>query len=373
VHATDPLRFIRKTQQKYDVAILNLPGPATMQANRFFTLEFYQFLKQKLSANGVVSFGISSPPNYLNQEAVDLNSTLFVTLKKVFRNVIILPGEQNHFLASDAPLTENIAERVRAKGIVTRYVNSDYIDDALLKSRSETILAALSTSEQPNQNLKPLSYFQQLAYWMSQFKGNYWLFGLAAGALFLFFFLAGNTASQTMFVTGFSASGMEILLLFGLQVFFGNIYLLTSFVFAGFMLGLGLGSFYGKQFQEKNLLALTQIAIAFFAAVAGFALFSEGMAQLPETIVYASFLLATVLTGGLTGFQFAQSSQLQSGNFAGISGKTYSFDLIGSAFGALVLSIFLVPKLGIVGSVWLIASINLIFAAWLFLKTKVRI
>lgn len=373
VHTTDPLRFIRQTQQKYDVAILNLPGPATMQANRFYTLEFYQLLKQKLSANGVLSFGISSPPNYLNQEAVDLNSTLFVTLKKVFRNVIILPGEQNHFLASDGPLTTNIAERVQAKGIETRYVNSYYIDDALLKSRSATILAALNTSEQPNQNLKPLSYFQQLAYWMSQFKGNYWLFGMVTGALFFFFFLSGNTASQTMFVTGFSASGMEILLLFGLQVFFGNIYLLTSFVFAGFMLGLGLGSFYGKQFQEKNLLAVTQTAIAVFATVAGFSLFSGGMAKLPETIIYALFLLATVLIGGLTGFQFAQSSQAQSGDFAETSGKTYSFDLIGSAFGALAVSIFLVPKLGIVGSVWLIAGINLIFAAWLFLKTKVRI
>ena len=121
------------------------------------------------------------------------------------------------------------------------------------------------------------------------------------------------------------------------------------------------------------MLAVTQTAIAVFAAVAGFALFSEGMAKLPEAIAYASFLLATVLIGGLTGFQFSQSSQLQRGNFAATSGKTYSFDLIGSAFGALAVSIFLVPKLGIVGSVWLIAGINLIFAAWLFLKTKVRI
>jgi spermidine synthase len=370
VYATDPLRFIRKTQQKYDVAILNLPGPATMQANRFFTLEFYQFLKQKLSANGVVSFGISSPPNYLNQEAVDLNSTLFVTLKKVFRNVIILPGEQNHFLASDGPLTTNIAERVQAKGIVTRYVNSDYIDDALLKSRSETILAALNIGEQPNQNLKPVSYFQQLAYWMSQFKGNYWLFGLVAGALFLFFFLSGNTASQTMFVTGFSASGMEILLLFGLQVFFGNIYLLTSFVFAGFMLGLGLGSFYGKQFQEKNLLALMQTAIGVFAAVAGLSLFSAGISSLPDTIVYALFLLATILLGGLTGFQFSQASQSQSGNFGEISGKTYSYDLFGSALGALAVSIFLVPVLGIFPSVLIIAVSNMLLGFWLILRKQ---
>jgi len=373
VFANDPLRFIRKTPQKYDVVILNLSGPSTMQANRFFTLEFYRLLKQKLSAGAVLSFGILSPPNYLNQEAVDLNSTLFATLKKVFQNVIILPGEQNYFVASDGPLTCNIAERVLAKEIENRYVNSYYIDDALLKSRSETILAALNSNSEVNRNLKPVSYNQQLAYWLSQFKGNYWLFGMISAALFLFFFLTGNTAAKTMFVTGFSASGMEILFLFGLQVFFGNIYLLTSFVFAGFMLGLCLGSFFGMQFQEKNYLPQTQLLTGIFAAIASVSLFSGAMANLSQAFVYVLFLLATVLIGGLTGFQFAQSGQIRGGSFAEISGKTYSFDLIGSALGALVVSIFLVPRLGIIVTVWVLAGINLVFAALLFLKTKARI
>jgi hypothetical protein len=123
----------------------------------------------------VLSFGIASPPNYLNQEAVDLNSSLLATLKKVFQNVIILPGEQNYFLASDAPLTINIAEAVQFRGIENRYVNSYYIDDALLKMRSETILSALNPAAEINQNLEPVSYNQQLAYWLSQFNGRYWL------------------------------------------------------------------------------------------------------------------------------------------------------------------------------------------------------
>lgn len=368
VFANDPLRFIRKTTQNYDVVILNLPGPSTMQANRFYTLEFYQLLKQKLSSGAVVSFGIPSPPNYLNQEAVDLNSTLYVTLKKVFQNVIILPGEQNYFLASDAPLTCRIAELVQAKGIENRYVNSDYIDDVLLKNRSEILLAALNAHSEVNQNLKPVSYDQQLAYWLSQFKGRYWLFASVAGALFLWVFLSGNVASKTMFLTGLSASGLEILLLFGLQVFFGNIYLLTSFVFAGFMLGLSAGSFFGRTFTEKNYLSVTQLLIGAFAAVTSVSIFSPVMAKLPEGIVYSLFLVATVLLGGLTGFQFAQASQIRSGNYAGISGKTYSYDLIGSALGALAVSIFTIPGIGIFESVLIIASVNMVFGIGLILK-----
>ncbi len=370
VFATDPLRFIRKTTQNYDVAILNLPSPSTLQASRLFTLEFYQLLKQKLSPDAVLSFGIPSPPNYLNQEAVDLNSTLFATLKKVFQNVIILPGEQNYFLASDAPLRWNIAQALQSKGIENRYVNSYYIDDVLLKNRSENLLSALNTSSPINQNLDPVSNSQQLAYWLSQFSGKYWSAAIVAGALALFLFFSGSTTSKTMFLTGFSASGLEIILLFGLQVFFGNLYLLTSFVFAGFMLGLTLGSFIGKSFANKNYLSVTQFLIGIFAAAMGFLIFSPGMSSLPEVIAYSLFLAATVLLGGLTGFQFSQSSLNRTGTYAGISAKTYSYDLVGSAFGALAVSIFLVPKLGIVASILTISFLNLVFGIWLILKRK---
>lgn len=368
VYATDPMRFIRNSNKMYDVAILNLSGPSTLQTNRFYTVEFFTLLKKKLSSGAVLSFGIPSPPNYLNQEAVDLNSTIYASLKKVFRNVIILPGEQNYFLASDSSLTCNIAELVKEKGIENRYVNSDYIDDALLKMRGENILSALNPSAEINQNLNPVLYQQQLAYWLSQFKGKYWLMAALAGVLALFVFLRGSTPSQVMFLTGFSASGLEILLLFGLQVFFGNIYLLTSFVFTGFMFGLASGSFFGRSFSGRNYLPVTQLLIGAFDALVGISLFSSGMAELSPAFVYLLYLAATALIGLFTGFQFAQVSQNRTGNYAEISGETYSYDLVGSALGAFMVSVFLVPRLGIVESVLIIASVNIVFGIWLILK-----
>jgi spermidine synthase len=372
ITAADPVRFIRRTTKRFDVVVLNLPGPSTLQSNRFYTLEFFTLLKSKLNPEGVFSFSILSPPNYLNQEAVDLNSTLFVTLKKVFQNVIIIPGEKNYFLASDGPLGYNIAQAVQEKGIENQYVNPYYIDDGLLKSRGENILAALNLKAAVNQNLKPVSYYQQLAYWLSQFKGSYRWMAVAALVLALAIFFRGKAPSKVMFVTGFTATGMEILLLFGLQVSFGNIYLLTSFVFAGFMLGLAVGSFFGKSVfsLEKNLLYKTQFLIGLFVALAGASLFSSGMEKLPDFLIYFLFLLATVLTGGLTGFQFSVSSLSATGTYAGISGETYSYDLAGSAFGALAVSIYLVPFWGIVPSVFILAVLNLLFGIWLILKRK---
>lgn len=370
ITAADPVRFIRKTSKKYDVAILNLPGPSTLQSNRFYTLEFFTLLKSKLNPDAVFSFIISSPPNYLNQEAVDLNSTLLATLKKVFQNVIIIPGEKNYFVASDGSLNYNMARAVQEKGIQNQYVNQYYIDDGLLKSRGSTILAALNPNAEINQNLKPVSYYQQLAYWLSQFKGKYRWMAVAALAIALLIFFRGNAPSKVMFVTGFTATGLEILLLFGLQVFFGNIYLLTSFVFAGFMLGLAVGSFFGKSFfsPEKNLLYKTQFLIGLFAALAGVLLFSSEMEKMPGFLIYSFFLLATVLAGGLTGFQFSISSLTAKGTYAVISGETYSYDLAGSAFGALAISIYLVPVLGIVSSVFILALMNILFGIVLIFR-----
>lgn len=371
IYATDPLRFIRKTNKTYDVVIQNLPGPSTLQTNRFYTLEFFTILKEKLTKGAVLSFGLQAPPNYLNKEAVDLNSTIYATLKKVFQNVIIIPGEKNYFIASDALLTYNIARTIQEKGIVNRYVNQYYIDDSLLKSRGETILSALNTASEINENLNPVSYNQQLAYWLSQFKGKYWLMAVVAMSLSLFIFFSGSAPSKAIFLTGFSATGMEILLLFGLQVFFGNIYLLTSFVFTGFMLGLAFGSFFGKSLKstlEKNYLPVTQLLVGIFVAGTSLSLFAPGIAELPQAVVYSIYLAATVMIGGLTGFQFTQASLNRTGSYSEVSGKTYSYDLFGSALGALAVTLYLVPKLGIVSSVQTIAFVNIVFGIWLVLK-----
>lgn len=371
VYATDPLLFIRKATKTYDVVILNLPGPSTLQTNRFYTLEFFALLKEKLSRGAVISFGLQAPANYMNNEAIDLNSTIFVTLKKVFQNVIIIPGEKNYFLASDAPLTYNIAQAVQDQKIENRYVNQFYIDDSSLKNRGETILSALNTETETNQNLKPVLYNLQLAYWLSYFKGNYRITAILAAALALFVFFRGNSPSRVMFLTGFSASGLEILLLFGLQIFYGNIYLLTSFVFTAFMIGLAVGSFFGKSLKKptgKKYIPFTQILIGVFAAGIIVLLFSTKMYELIPAIVYSFYLAATFLIGGLTGFQFTLVSLKQKGSYAEIAGRTYSYDLFGSALGALVIALYLVPETGIIASGLTIGLVNLVFGFFLILK-----
>jgi len=336
-------------------------------------LEFFTLLKEKLLPGAVLSFGLPSPVNYLNTEAVELNSTIFSTLKCVFQNVIIIPGEKLYFIASDARLSCNIVEAVQKSGIENRYVNRFYFDDSLLKRQSETILASLNPESEINHNLKPVLYRQQLAYWLSYFTGKYWLMAFSATMIALFIFVTGSVSSKGMFLTGFSATGMEILLLFGLQVFFGNIYLLTSFVISSFMIGLSVGSFFGRSitgFYQRETLSGNQLFFGIFAAITGILLFSPGVSNLPPAIVYSLYLTATAMTGVLTGIQFTRASLNQAGSYAEISGNTYSYDLFGSALGALIMTIYLMPKLGIVASALTISLLNLVFGFFLTLRKR---
>lgn len=96
-----------------------------------------------------------------------------------------------------------------------------------------------------------------------------------------------------------------------------------------------------------------------FAAITGILLFSPNVINLPSVLVYGLYLAATALIGGLTGFQFTKASLSKSGSYAEISGSTYSYDLFGSALGALVITLYLVPKLGIVTSALIISLLNL--------------
>jgi len=97
------------------------------------------------------------------------------------------------------------------------------------------------------------------------------------------------------------------------------------------------------------------------------------MYELIPAIVYSFYLAATFLLGGLTGFQFVLVSLDQVGSYAEIAGKTYSYDLFGSALGALVIALYLVPETGIIASGLIIGLVNLVFGFYLILKNKRQI
>jgi len=88
-------------RKPYDIVIINLPDATSSVLNRYFTLEFYQQVKKRLSPNGVLQVRIAGGENIMGTELINLGASTKLTLEKVFSQLVLTPGEDTWFIASD--------------------------------------------------------------------------------------------------------------------------------------------------------------------------------------------------------------------------------------------------------------------------------
>ncbi len=121
IHADGRL-YLKTAREKYDLIIVDAPGPATAVLNRYYTREFFREAEASLNPGGVFVIGAVSTPDLRGAAIANRNATLFHTLGSVFANVL-LAGEQFIFyFASNAPGQVSLdiptlQERYRARGI----------------------------------------------------------------------------------------------------------------------------------------------------------------------------------------------------------------------------------------------------------------
>ena len=371
----DARMFLKKTGPPYDVVLINLPEPSTAQLNRFYTVEFLYQVRDHMNNGGIIALNMPSTVNYLSDEALLLNSVIYNTCKEVFTEVLIIPGQRNYYLASDKPLTLNVAQLIENKNIKNYYVNLNYIDTLSLQERSDYLMKHLNLNAVTNQDFKPVSYFYYLGYWLSQFnlgKNFLWamliLFTLALAAAGILF----KPVTSSLMITGFSASSLEIILLLALQILSGYIYQVIGVCIAVFMGGLALGArvrsllFPRITYKQFTLVQLMISAVALFIPTL---LVINKVQSSISLATWVVLVLLFIIAFG-TGILFSLSLHLRTGNMTENIAVLYSADLIGSALGAFLTSIFLVPLLGIMNSSRLMGGLLLLFALNLFLRRK---
>jgi spermidine synthase len=209
----DARLFLKNTSGKYDIVLINLPEPSTAQINRYYTIEFFRLLKQRLNRGAVVSLSLPSTINYISEEEARVNSSIYNTIKRVFKEVLIIPGERNFFIISDSKLSLNIGKLVEEKGIENVYVNQYYLDDASLRQRSSYILSSIDKNEEINTDFRPVSYFNQLLFWISQFKIDLKIaiaVSLVILSVLIFLISRLNAINLGMFTAGFTASPFRL-------------------------------------------------------------------------------------------------------------------------------------------------------------------
>jgi len=366
---TDGRRFVRRTKRSYDVVVVDVPDPCTSQINRFYTREFFGEVKARLRRGGVLCFSLKHYEHYLSPELADLIGVAVRTLKEEFTHVLMIPAGQVYFLASDGPLTSDIAARLEASGIRNQFVNRHYLKAQLAPDR----MAALSRAESPtapvNKDFSPILYYYDLLYWKSQFNVRFGFLEVGLLGILVLSLFRLRPVSFAIFTTGLAASSLEVVLLVGFQILYGYVYHQVGLIITMFMLGLGIGSWTMNRMLarcgRKHLVRL-ECGIALYAACLPAVLIAlsraggSAVAQSASNLVIP--LLALVLAV-LVGLEFPLAGKADFHEIASTAAKLYTADYVGAALGALLVSTLLIPLMGVVSVCLLVAVLNLVSGA----------
>lgn len=357
---TDGRSFLNDTKKKYDLIIIDLPDPETLQLNRFYTLEFFKITKEKLSDNGVLSFSLKSSENFLDKYLIDSDSSVYNTLKIVFKNILIIPGETHFFIASQNNLSYEIDKLLSSKNIKTKYVNKYYLNSRLSQDRINYLKNSLNDDVPINKDFKPFLFFNTIKNWSFQFGGiNKWFYILFA-LLFLFIIIIQNRYSLIIFTTGFSGAVLEILLLITFQIIIGYMYYALGILVTIFMTGLAAGSFFANRLNiNKKYLICSELYILLLILI--FFIIMIFINKINNILLLnILFYLLIFLISVPVGFQFPIVVKLLKDSTISISSKLYSADLFGAYFGTLLTGVFFIPFFGFINIIILVFGIKLI-------------
>ena len=369
---TDGRRFVQQTTERFGMIILDLADPSTAQLNRFFTVEFFAETKRVLTPDGVLAFGLGRYENYVSPELAAVLGLANRTLRSVFTHTLLLPGGRVFILASDAPLFEDVAERLDERGIPREFVKRHYLDAMLTPDRMADMRRAVTTGVGVNRDLSPGLYYRHLRHWLSQFHSRLGRLQWVLAAVLVLCLVRLRAASLAVFASGFGASALQMVLLLAHQVVFGSLYRQVGLIVTAFMLGLAVGGFVGNRWRVKfegGTLALLALGLALFAAAQPFLLpeirvvsaARSGSWIAPAVIPVLTLILATVV-----GMEFPIAARLRRRTVPDAAWRLYTADFIGASLGALLASAWLLPVWGVAGTCGLTAILNLWAATTLF-------
>jgi spermidine synthase len=242
---TDARRYIQATDLRYDAVILDLPEPDTFQVNRFYTDEFFALAKRVLKKNGVLAVNMAYSPNYMSGLQREKLSILYHTVKRHFKHILVLPGEQACFLMSDHPLSADIPRKLASKGIETAYIDG-YFSGNVTEERISDLKEKLGRSHQINTDFNPRLMHLVFREWFTRYGTTPLPFIYGLSGLFALSHLYEKGGIHP-FSTGFTAMGLEMAVIFAFQIIYGYIYMMVGAIITVFLLGLLPGALAGRK------------------------------------------------------------------------------------------------------------------------------
>jgi len=390
--------FVKKAEGFFDVIIVNLPFPSTLQLNRFYTVEFFKEVREILVEDGVFSIGLPSSLTHISEEMRNRNKCVYAAIKEAFPSYLAVPGDFNIFMASPnskaGVLTYNVDilyQRLLNRGLKTRLFTREYIKYKFSLELLERGLKYLDRNGEPvriNRDLSPVGVYYDLVLWNAMFypfsrvffsfvsQINLLWFIIPLGLLtFALVLLRGKRVSAPIFAAivaiGFAGMTFNIVLIFAFQVLYGYLYQELGVVSAAFMLGLALGGLFMSfaiSRRIKGVSALVKvesviIAHSFLLPLSIMLLFLYASEQLLFSEIRFVFPVSNCVAGFLVGLAFPLASEVclkDSGQVGRVVGALYASDLFGGCVGALLSGVWLIPLLGVLETCLVVAMLNVV-------------
>ena len=387
----DPRRAIKKLPPDLDVVIINFPNPSTALINRYFTDDFFKEVRGHLKLNGIMATHLVFAADSISTPLENLGASLYKTIQHNFSSVVILPEDILFIMASQTPLTrdpQELISRLKARGIHHYFVNGPAINYRYGTDRvwkTEKIFNDNKTA-QINTDFHPQGYLYNLIYWLSIFhqglagilvcimRVNYLIIlSMAIGFILLLLLVTKKTAAfekpfliAAMAVGGFSLMSAEVMVIYGFQVFYGNLYYKIAWIISAFMAATAVGALLGNKNQCANFNKLVKLHIGIGSYFVLWLLLMKMAAQFQWLPLPDIWIIFGAGIGMLIGYEFSCANILF---FSGQGqmeksriGTIYAADLIGSCLGALGVSVFMIPAYGIYKTLLFLIIINFVLA-----------
>lgn len=403
---TDGRRYVRTTRRRYDLVFVHVGDPSTTVTNRYYTREFFTEVRRRLRPGGVLAFTLSSNETYFGETLGDYSATIFHTLKQVFPSLLVDSGETALYFGAtaDGVLSgdqEELVNRARRWLKPGEFPPPEILYSLFLPGRSKFAYEQIAgrKPERLNTDLLPAAYLDYLLLWDRQVEGRFYqvfrylraqkagrVIGVAVAVALLWTGLLALVQPRerrrvpvyllAVSATGFSAMGLEVVLLLAFQTALGYLYQWVGLIVATFMLGLAGGAFgvtriLTRPRNHRRLLLSVHLALLAFALLIPLLLPVVSAATLATVgwLIPLAFILLMVFAGLLTGAQLplaaalCLATDLEPTHVAGIVDRADHFGgFVGALFGGAVL----LPVIGVAGTCWLLAAMNALVIGLLF-------
>lgn len=393
VWRTDPRRFLRglagRRGENYDLILIGMPEPASGQANRFFTREFFAACARKLDAGGVLALQLPGAENLWLPQLVRRTASIERALRDVLPHTLVLPGATTVVIASPQAVSrdpERAATRLRDRAIVSGLVTPAYLRHRYTDDRLGQVAALLAAARVPaNTDARPVCYQYTLRHWLARLHpafrshdpaggtgGGAWpAVALAAGLLGAGGWFVRQRPSWRLAALAAAAGGatmaIESVLLLAYQARAGLLYLDLGLLLMMMMGGLAAGAWLVARWaderpdlfdqegswRERWPLPSLVIGLVLLSVLLGIRLWLLPPPGLPETAIW-------LLAGGMAASGVFAGAASLAPSQEGAVAPLYAADVAGGCAGVLAASFWLIPLAGLPGTALLVGLLGLL-------------